>query len=404
MSKSAHSQTLTENLPKSFTIIKSLMKQSKPTRKSAQKVMPSKVEPENPDMQTVLSVMEKLLHWGAIIDSSDDAIISKSVDGYITSWNKGAQRLYGYTPEEVIGKPVSILMPPEKENDFPYIMNQLHAGNRVEHYETKRKTKDGRIIDVSLTVSPIKDRQGNIIGASKIARDITELKDLERRREEFISVASHELKTPITSQKAFGELLEKLIDKNGDTHYKPYIHKINIQTAKLTKLIEDLLELSRVQTGRFELHKSKFNLDSLVSETVKDAQMISKHTLLVSGKTDKMITADRERVGQVILNLILNATKYSPKSNTVNIKITSDKHQVKLSVTDSGIGIDKKYHEKIFERFFRVDGHEEKTFPGMGIGLFVCKEIIVRHGGKIWVESQKGNGSTFSFSLPLSKN
>src|SRR3989344_4655194 len=131
------------------------------------------VSSENSEMNNILRIMEKLLHWAAIIESSDDAIISKSIDGYITSWNSGAQGLYGYKPEEIIGKPVSILMPPEKKDDFPFIMKQLHEGKRVEHYETQRMAKDGRILHVSLTVSPIRDSQGNIIGASKIARDIT---------------------------------------------------------------------------------------------------------------------------------------------------------------------------------------------------------------------------------------
>lgn len=219
---------------------------------------------DNPEMQQMLAMMEKLLHWAAIIESSDDAIISKSLDGVITSWNRGAERLYGYTAHEIIGKPVSILMPPEKEDDFPYIMKQLHEGKRIEHYETRRKTKYGKVLDVSITVSPLRDTSGNIIGASKIARDISSRIENEKRREEFISTASHELKTPVTSQLAYGELLERMIVKNGDTGYLPYIKKINAQTHKLTKLIEDLLELSRVQTGRLKIESSEFDFDHLL--------------------------------------------------------------------------------------------------------------------------------------------
>jgi two-component system, OmpR family, sensor histidine kinase VicK len=192
---------------------------------------------DNSEMNSILLMMEKLLHWAAIIESSDDAIISKSVEGYITSWNRGAQRLYGYTPEEIIGQPVSVLMPPNKKDDFPFIMNQLHEGKRVEHYETQRMTKDNKILHVSITVSPIRDSQGNIIGASKIARDITDRIEDEKRRDEFVSTASHELKTPITSQKVFGELLEQIIDRNDYKELKPYIQKINQQTDKMTKLV-----------------------------------------------------------------------------------------------------------------------------------------------------------------------
>ena len=146
----------------------------------------------NSDMASIITMMERLLHWAAVIESSDDAVISKSVDGYITGWNAAAERLYGYKAEEVIGQPVSMLMPPEKVDDFPKIMNQLKAGKKIEHYETQRRAKNGRIINVSLTVSPIRDSQGNLIGASKIARDISDRKENERRRDEFISTVSHE--------------------------------------------------------------------------------------------------------------------------------------------------------------------------------------------------------------------
>lgn len=358
---------------------------------------------DSEEMKSILTVMEKLLHWAAIVDSSDDAIMSKSVDGYITSWNRGAQKLYGYTPEEIIGKPVSVLMPPEKENDFPFIMKQLLQGKKVDHYETKRLTKDGRIIDVSITVSPIRDSQGTIIGASKIARDITERVENEKRRDEFVSIASHELKTPLTSQKAFGELLEKIIQKNGDTTYLPYIEKINKQTDKLTKLVEDLLELSRVQSGRLYMQLSDFSLDELVDEIVETMQMTISHTIKKQGKTKKMLHGDRERLGQVLINLLANAYKYSPLADTIEVTTTVTKNTIIISIKDYGIGIAKEYQEKIFERFFRVSGVDERIFPGMGIGLNICKEIITRHQGSIWVESEKGKGSTFFVSLPLPK-
>ncbi len=355
---------------------------------------------ENSEMKNILGMMDKLLHWAAIIDSSDDAIISKSIEGYITSWNRGAQRLYGYTPDEIIGKPVSVLMPPEREDDFPFIMTQLQQGKKVEHYETRRRTKDGKVIDVSITVSPIKDSHGTIIGASKIARDISDRVENEKRREEFVSIASHELKTPLTSQKAFGELLERLIDKNGHTEYKPYIQKINVQTNKLTKLIEDLLELSRVQTGRLKMESKLFNFDKLIEEIIETMQMTTKHKLVLKGHTDKKIKGDTERMGQVLTNYLSNAIKYSPKAEKVVIFSKVDGDFVTVGVQDFGIGISKENHQKIFERFFRVTGIDEKTFPGMGIGLHVCQEIIARHGGKTWVQSEKGRGATFYFSVP----
>jgi PAS domain S-box-containing protein len=356
---------------------------------------------DNPEMNNILAVMEKLLHWAAIIESSDDAIISKSIDGYITSWNKGAERLYGYTSAEIVGKPVSVLMPPEKEDDFPFIMSQLQQGHKVEHYETRRKTKEGKVLDVSITVSPIRDSQGMIIGASKIARDITDRVEIEKRRDEFVSTASHELKTPITSQKAFGELLEDLIDKNGHTQYKPYIQKINMQTQKLTKLIEDLLELSRVQTGRLKMENEVFAFDDLLQEIVDTTQMMTKHSLVITEQIKKNVQGDRDRIGQVMTNYLTNAIKYSPKSDNISISSRVNGKFLFVGIQDFGIGIEKAFHEKIFERFFRVTGVDEKTYPGMGIGLHFCREVIARHGGETWVESEKGKGSTFYFSLPI---
>ncbi len=376
----------------------------KNTSKPTNSLLSREVTSDSTEITNILAVMEKLLHWAAIVESSDDAIISKSVDGHITSWNKGAERLYGYTAKEIIGQPVSTLMPPEKKDDFPYIMKQLHEGKKVEHYETERMTKDGRTLHVSITVSPIKDSQGNIIGAAKIARDITERIENERRRDEFVSIASHELKTPITSQRVFGELLEQLIEKNGYTDLKPYIQKMNQQTEKLTKLIEDLLELSRVQTGRLKLENKKFNFDGLLQEMVENTQMTSNHGIDIKGNPKVILKGDRERIGQVLTNLFSNAIKYSPKANTISVSCTVDRDVLTVAIQDYGIGIPKEYHEKIFERFFRVFGEDERTYPGMGVGLHVCREIVTRHGGTMWLTSKKNEGSTFYFSLPIYTN
>ena len=356
---------------------------------------------ENTEINEIMSVMEKLLYWAAIIESSDDAIISISMEGNIISWNKGAERLYGYTAEEVIGQRVSVLMPSEKEDDFPFILKQLHKGTRMEHYETRRQAKDGKIIDVSITVSPIIDSSGNIIGASKIARDISMRIENEKRREEFISTASHELKTPITTQKAYGELLERMIKKNGDEKYLPYIDKMNLQTKKITKLIEDLLELSRMRNGKFMMVPKMFNYSELITEIVEDMQRITSQHIQWKSTLNVKVKGDRDRIGQVITNLITNASKYSPHADKIVVAAFIQDDKVITTVTDYGIGIDDSYYEKIFELFFRVTSQDERTYPGMGIGLNFSKEIIERHSGNIWVESKKGIGSTFFFSLPI---
>lgn len=357
------------------------------------------------EMKSVFSMMEKLLHWAAIIESSDDAIISKSMDGHITSWNRGAQALYGYAADEVIGKPVSLLMPKGYEDDFPMIINKLRQGEKIDHYETKRVTKDGRMLDVSITVSPIKDSHGNMIGASKIARDISERIEHQRRRDDFFGATSHELNTPITSQKLYGELLEEMIDKNGDTQYKPYIQKINRQTNKLQKLVRSLLELSQAQSGRMELVRESFEISELLDEVVSDLREAARHDIYLADSVKCLVRGDRERIGQVMINLLLNSAKFSPEDSRIKVSSVIEQGRVLVSVQDFGIGIPKEYHEKVFEPFFRISGtHQFSTYPGIGIGLTFCEQIISRHGGEIWIDGNVDEGTIFRFSLPMGED
>lgn len=356
---------------------------------------------ENKDMGSILETMQKLLHWAAIIDSSDDAIISKSADGYITSWNPGAERLYGYNPEEVIGQPVSMLMPEEKEDDFPWLMESLRQGKKVDHYITKRKTKDGRVIDVSITVSPIRDTSGQIIGASKIARDITAMLEQERQKDVFISAVSHELKTPITTQSVYGELLEELVRKNGDKKYEKYITKINEQSKKLVKLVNDLLELSRMNATTFEILGEPFSIDDAVKSVAEDMQTLTAKKITTDLAIGRNIIGDRERIAQVLTNLISNAAKYSPEADQVSVRSYIKDSSAIVEVKDYGIGINKEDLQKVFKRFYRATLTNTQSFPGMGIGLSICKEVAKKHGGDIWAESQVGQGSTFYLSLPL---
>jgi signal transduction histidine kinase len=221
-------------------------------------------------------------------------------------------------------------------------------------------------------------------------------------RDDFISVASHELKTPVTSVKMFTQVLKKHSEQIGDLKAVSHLSKMDKQINKLTELIYDLLNISKIQAGRMEFRKQLFDFDAQIKEIVEVLQQSSeKHKLVIQGETKKKIYGDEERIGQVINNLISNAVKYSPKANKVIIQLSSNKDCVTLSVTDFGIGMAKQHLDKIFERFYRVYDTTDKTFPGLGIGLYISSEIIKRHGGKFWVESNPGEGSTFSFSVPI---
>ena len=269
----------------------------------------------------------------------------------------------------------------------------------------------GKIIG-ALTFSSVQPyrryTQEDVLFAGELARrialvlDISDQKELERRKDEFISMASHELKTPVTSLKGFTNLFQRRLAKHADEKTLHYLARMDAQLNKLTKLITDLLDVSRILTGKVIYREEPFDLDMLIKETVENLQAAtSTHQLRLEGTTEAYIYGDRDRIGQVLINLITNAIKYSPRADTVVIHAARDSHTAHVSVQDFGIGIGEEHQPKIFERFYQVTDPEEKTYPGLGIGLYLSSEIIQRHEGAIWVESKKGKGTTFHFALPL---
>ncbi|KKQ10015.1 hypothetical protein A3E66_02050 [Candidatus Daviesbacteria bacterium RIFCSPHIGHO2_12_FULL_37_16] len=338
----------------------------------------------------------------AIVESSDDAIIGQDLKMRITNWNLGAEKLYGYSADEMAGKSILIIVPRDKKEEMREIMEVIRLGEGVDHLETTRITKNGRMIDVSLTISPLKDTSGKVIGASGIGRDISSSKELERRKDAFIGMASHELKTPITSIKAYIQVLQSKYRQSRDEVALKYLDKTNDQLNNLTELVNDLLDLSKIQTGRLELEKQQFNLGDLVRDTVETMQgLTQRHKIYLEGNENVDIVGDKNRIGQVLINLINNAIKYSPEAEKIILNVFRKGNKVTFTVKDFGIGISRTHQKRIFDRFYRAAGKSEKTFPGLGIGLYISSEIVRRHGGNIWVESVKRRGSTFFVSLPL---
>ena len=348
----------------------------------------------------------------AIVEGSDDAIISKDLNGTITSWNRGAEKIFGYTPDEALGKNIRMLLPKHLLNEEDMIIGKIKLGEKMEHYETIRVKKDGTPINISLTISPIKDAKGNIIGASKISRDITEkvlaqkeleasnrkLEELNNFKDHFMSMASHELKTPLTVIKANLQVMEMQLE---NTAYQGFSDRTLKQVNKLSHLISDLLDVSKIQSGQLELDPHNFDLVALTNEVIDNLHITSgsHNPELHFPEEPLMVNADRGRIEQVIVNLLTNAIKYSPEGNKIIITAKEESEGVIFSVEDYGIGIPDKDQEHIFTRFFRVKGMAS-TFAGSGIGLFVSEQIILRHKGKIWVKSELGKGSVFSFMLP----
>lgn len=361
------------------------------------------------------SAEEKQARLAAIVNSSDDAIISKTLDGIITSWNHSAKRMFGFTEDEAIGKHISIIIPPARIDEETVIIQSIRAGKRIEHFETVRVAKDGTEKYISLTVSPIKNDNGKVIGASKIARDISfrveaekqrnlyteRLKELSNYKDEFMVMASHELKTPLTVILANLQVLQEIMAT--DTNLS-FVDKTVKQVLKLSSLVTNLLDISKIQTGKLELNILLFDLNLLIREIVNNLQHTTKsHHLIFNDSAEKlMVNADRERIEQVIINLISNSIKYMPMPGCVIINASCKEGNALVSVGDNGIGIPEKDIQNVFLRFYRVSG-PASSFSGSGIGLFISSEIIKAHGGRIWAESELGKGSVFYFSIPACK-
>lgn len=346
--------------------------------------------------------VEKSAKLAAIVQSSDDAIISKTFDGIITSWNDSAERTFGYTSDEIIGRSILTLIPDDRQDEEPMIIARLKSGERVEHFETVRITKDKRLLNVSLTISPVKDEQGNIIGVSKIARDITEKKQEELRKNDFIAMVSHELKTPLTAVKSYIQIVLAKEQIEGDSFKINALTRAERQTKKMTSMIHDFLSLARLEEGKIQLNKELFELHPVIEEIAGDTQFLtSNHNIELKDCEDISIYADKDKIGQVLMNLLSNAVKYSPKGGTIIIGCKKLEGKVKIFVKDEGVGINQADQRKLFSKFYRVKNEKVKTVSGFGIGLYLVSEILRYHKSKIELESREDAGSTFYFVMDM---
>ncbi|SEP06600.1 PAS domain S-box-containing protein [Mucilaginibacter gossypiicola] len=522
----------------------------------------------------------------SIIESSEDAIVSKNLNGIITSWNQAAQRLFGYTEDEIIGKHITILIPEDRYDEEELIISKIRANERIEHFETIRKTKSGEEIQISLTISPIRNKADKVIGASKIIRDIgrqkkseeklqqyaerleilnsigkvisaeldiqgilqkvtdsttqlcgaqfgaffhnqvneqgesymlftlsgapreafekfgmprntevfhptfsgegtvrvdditkdprygknaphfgkpkghlpvvsylavpvraksgevigglffgheqpgrftneheqlvlavaaqaavaldnaklyEDIKQLNEKKDEFIGLASHELKTPVTSLKGYLQIIARNLSP--DDKNKVLANRALEQVGKLTTLISDLLDVTKIQTGKLPFTYASFDAIKLLNDLREILQQTGpSHQLILNLPAGELIVhADSQRIEQVIINLVTNAVKYSPKADKVIIEAVVTDNKLRVSVQDFGIGIQPDQQERVFSRFYRVE-NLASHMSGLGIGLYICQEIVNRHQGRLWVESIYGEGSTFYFEIPINTN
>ncbi|WP_207420320.1 PAS domain-containing sensor histidine kinase [Desertivirga brevis] len=251
------------------------------------------------------------------------------------------------------------------------------------------------------TGNPHYSAKGEFLGYVGACVDITELKQLQEQKDQFLGIASHELKTPVTSIKAYTQVLESMLRDSGDLKKADMVKRMDVQVNRLINLIGDLLDVTKIQTGKLQFNDQEFDFNQMVEELVEDlARTSPKHQIVTHLEETGAVYADKERIGQVVTNLITNAIKYSPNADRIEVYSRLDNNKVRLCVQDFGIGIPKEKKDRVFEQFYRVSGDEQHTFPGLGLGLFISSEIVKREGGEIWVTSAEGKGSTFCFSIP----
>ncbi|HEV7747586.1 MAG TPA: MASE1 domain-containing protein [Pyrinomonadaceae bacterium] len=368
---------------------------------------------------------DALRQFAAIVESTDDAIIGMDLSGIITGWNNAASDLYGYSAEEVIGNNVSILIPPEQFQEEQQILRKIRRGERLVHYETVRMARNGDRIDVSLTISPIENDEGEVVGASKIARDITERRRIEVEREEslrrehearaeaevanrvkdeFLATLSHELRTPLNAIVGWAGMLRN--NKLNPEDTQRAIEIINRNAKAQTQLIESVLDVSRIVSGKLQFDLRPVDMTKVVEAAVDsmrpsaDAKNIGVRMHVSANVTP--VSGDFNRLQQVVWNLLTNAVKFSPAGTEIDVQLRAVADDVQIEVKDRGQGISPDFLPHVFERFRQADASTTRKFGGLGLGLAIVRHLVEMHGGSITVESEgEGKGATFTVKLPM---
>jgi PAS domain S-box-containing protein len=373
-------------------------------------------------------------YLAAIVASSDDAIISKDLNGIVTSWNPAAEQMFGFAPDEMIGTSITRIIPHERLSEEDYVLTRVRAGLRVDHFETIRRRKDGSLVEISLTVSPIRNDDGTVIGASKIARDVTErnrLRALKRRaaeqqeanrraeleaenrrvleanrlKNEFVANMSHELRTPLNSIIGFTELLFRgRVPPESPKHHE-FLGDVLKSARHLLQLINDILDLAKVESGRIDFRPETVDVHALVGE-VRDVVhgIAASRGTAVEMAVDPAVgtvTLDPSRLKQVLYNFLSNAVKFGPDNGRVSIRVMPEADDLfRVEVEDNGIGIAAEDLPRLFVEFQQLDSSRGKRFPGTGLGLALTRRIVEAQGGRVGVTSEPGVGSTFYAVLP----
>ena len=354
----------------------------------------------------------------AVVESSDDAIITKNLDSIITSWNPAAAKMFGYSEAEALGKSIRMLIPADLQSEEDLVLSKIRAGEKVDHYETVRQRKDGTRLNVSLTVSPVRDASGAIVGASKIARDVTERVTMEREyarlyaeaqeanriKDDFLAVLSHELRTPLNAIVGYSRLMRgNMLPPDQVTRA---IETLERNARWLTQIVDDVLDVSRIVSGKVRLDVQTIEPAVIVDNAIgtiqpaADAKNVRVQTLI--DPRIGPISGDPGRLQQVLWNLLSNAVKFTPKGGRVQVRLERVNSHIEIVVSDTGIGISKEFLPLVFDRFRQADSGSTRRTGGLGLGLSIVKHLVEMHGGSVTADSPgEDQGSTFTVRLPL---
>ena len=360
----------------------------------------------------------------AIVESSEDAIISKTLEGVIDSWNQAAERLFEYSANEAIGQPITIIIPPDRLKEEEMILGRLRRGERIEHLETVRVSRSGHPVTVEITVSPVRNGKGEIIGASKIARDISARKEVEVARaelhkseqqarkiaeeaslakDEFLAQVSHELRNPLNSILGWANMMRQ--GKVKDEEITRGLETIERNTRHQIRLVEDLLDISRAIKGQIHLNVQPVEIGKVIDaalDSIRPAIEAKSLELRTQIKTrGSIIDADPDRFQEILWNLLSNAVKFTPKGGKIEFNVERFEHHLEVVISDSGVGIDPEFLPLAFERFRQAKQPADRKVGGLGLGLAIVRHLVELHGGTVTASSAgQGQGAAFRITLP----
>ena len=362
------------------------------------------------DISAQRTLERDTLRLAAIVNSSEDAIVSKDLNGIVQTWNRAAERVFGYAAEEIIGRPIRLIIPQDRQTEEDKVLATIRAGGAVEHFETVRQRKDGTLIEISLSVSPVRARDGAVIGASKIARDISEQRRLlhqaeeaARSKDEFLAMLSHELRTPLNAVLGYTRMLRD--GRYTDERREQVVEIIERNARVLSQLVSDVLDVSSIVTGKVRLALDACNvavpLQAALDIVRPSADAKGVALRLTAPEEPALARCDVDRMQQVFWNLLSNAVKFTPRGGVVQATLAADDSVVAVVVTDTGIGIRPESLPFLFQRFWQVESVHTRSVGGLGLGLALARHFVELHGGTISAASEgEGRGATFTVALP----